>query len=126
MFGDNNLINSYKRKIDYKNRISIPKEYNATNNESLFFINYGDEIRLYSLEETEKIIELIYNYLKNNYSYVEHKHLKRELCSRVIYEVIVHSNKITIPKDLINKYSIDNEIILEGKNKYVELKKVFR
>ena len=71
MFGDNNLINSYKRKIDYKNRISIPKEYNATNNESLFFINYGDEIRLYSLEETEKIIELIYNYLKNNYSYVD-------------------------------------------------------
>ena len=38
------------------------KLYNATNNESLFFINYGDEIRLYSLEETEKIIELIYNY----------------------------------------------------------------
>lgn len=113
------MVGTYEHNVDSKNRIIIPAKFREALGESFYLtIGYDRSIRAFSDEEFEK-------YKKNIDEAPEEDASVREL-RRFLYAFTDHleldkQGRIVIPSRLKAFSMIQDEVVIVGQSKYVEI-----
>lgn len=131
MFGDKPMLGVASRKVDAKKRIWLPKFTCAENDDKVFVITKDDYCELWGYDELikratylkEKIETTIDIELKQNYQKLYDELTSFASCdfSDHSYRTINSSSRVTLPKDVVDKYQIDDEVTIEGKLDHIRI-----
>lgn len=123
MFGEKEFIGESIEKLNKNGSIKLP-EYSYSNNlDKIYFLTLKNEIRLYSEEEIIRVSNILFDNLEKKLDKNKFRKIKRIYYGLLLSSEVVKNNKLSIPKKLIKKYSLENKVILEGSKNHIKLKK---
>ena len=123
MFGEKEFIGESIEKLNKNGSIKLP-EYSCSNNlDKIYFLALKNEIRLYSEEEIIRVSNILFDNLEKKLDKNKFRKIKRMYYGLLLSSEVVKNNKLSIPKKLIKKYSLENKVILEGSKNHIKLKK---
>ncbi|MFQ3579656.1 MAG: division/cell wall cluster transcriptional repressor MraZ [Bacteroidales bacterium] len=126
------LLGEYSCKLDAKSRLLLPstlkRQLGEGDDASRFVIKksiYKECLELYPMKEWEKLIEIIRKKI-NPFNRKENQFLMEFHRGTAELELDA-SNRLTIPKRLLEKAAIGNDVVLIGVGGYIEFwdEKVF-
>lgn len=113
------LYGSYKHVLDQKGRLVIPSKFRKANSKKLFILKgFEGSLNVYG-EENFKT----YLYKLQNFNEFEKnaRDVLRVALSSVVELEIDSKNRIQLPKEIINKYGIENSVTLVGMIDHFEI-----
>lgn len=125
MFGDNILIGKSIHNMQDKNRIILPKNSMAENEDTLCFIRENElTFSIYNLKTIEEQIKRLEK-LKNS-SNIDEINKIEEAINRLTFSIIGTNdvdkqNRVTIPKMVVNEYDLDGQLIFQGSNDHIKV-----
>lgn len=125
MFGDNILIGKSNHNMQDKNRIILPKNSMAENEDTLCFIRENElTFSIYNLKTIEEQIKRLEK-LKNS-SNIDELNKIEEAINRLTFSIIGTNdvdkqNRVTIPKVVVNEYDLDGQLIFQGSNDHIKV-----
>ena len=123
MFGEKEFVGESIEKLNKNGSIKLPKYSYSNNLDKIYFLALKNEIRLYSEEEIIKVSNILFDNLEKKLDKNKFRKIKRIYYGLLLSSEVVKNNKLSIPKKLIKKYSLEDEIILEGSKNHIKLKK---
>lgn len=125
MFGDNILIGKSNHNMQDKNRIILPKNSMAENEDTLCFIRENElTFSIYNLKTIKEQIKRLEK-LKNS-SNIDELNKIEEAINRLTFSIIGKNdvdkqNRVTIPKMVVNEYDLDGQLIFQGSNDHIKV-----
>ena len=125
MFGANILIGKSIHNMQDKNRIILPKNSMAENEDTLCFIRENElTFSIYNLKTIEEQIKRLEK-LKNS-SNIDEINKIEEAINRLTFSIIGTNdvdkqNRVTIPKMVVNEYDLDGQLIFQGSNDHIKV-----
>lgn len=125
MFGANILIGKSIHNMQDKNRIILPKNSMAENEDTLCFIRENElTFSIYNLKTIEEQIKRLEK-LKNS-SNIDEINKIEEAINRLTFSIIGKNdvdkqNRVTIPKVVVNEYDLDGQLIFQGSNDHIKV-----
>ena len=125
MFGANILIGKSIHNMQDKNRIILPKNSMAENEDTLCFIRENElTFSIYNLKTIEEQIKRLEK-LKNS-SNIDELSKIEEAINRLTFSIIGTNdvdkqNRVTIPKMVVNEYDLDGQLIFQGSNDHIKV-----
>lgn len=119
------FIGDYTCKIDAKGRVLLPSAFKRQmpeNSKDSFVVKkdiYENCLILYTIDEWEKQNEVLRSKL-NPYN-KEHSKLLREYYRGTAEVALDSSNRLLLPKRLLDQAGIDKEICMSGQDKKIEI-----
>ena len=125
MFGANILIGKSIHNMQDKNRIILPKNSMAENEDTLCFIRENElTFSIYNLKTIKEQIKRLEK-LKNS-SNIDEINKIEEAINRLTFSIIGKNdvdkqNRVTIPKMVVNEYDLDGQLIFQGSNDHIKV-----
>lgn len=123
MFGEKEFVGESIEKLNKNGSIKLPKYSYSNNLDKIYLLALKNELRLYSEEEIIRVSNILFDNLEKKLDNNQFREIKRIYYGLLLSSEDVKNNKLSIPKKLIKKYSLEDKVILEGSKNHIKLKK---